>query len=154
MKCLTIMEPFGTLIAIGEKKIETRSWRTKYRGKMAIHTSKNINKYSKNRCLEKEFMDLLKDKYIKIEEHKRVKYNFNFGSIIAVGELIDCVKMKEKHDNYALLDNGVRVEGNEFIFGDYRPGRYAWIFENVQLLDKPIPTKGQLRLWNYDITKD
>jgi len=148
------MEPFGTLIAIGEKKIETRSWKTKYRGKIAIHTSKNIDKYSKNICLEKEFMDLLKDKYIKIEEDKNVKYNFHFGNIIAVCDLVDCVKMKEKYDNYALLENGMKVKGNELIFGDYTPGRYAWILENIQLLDKPIPAKGQLRLWNYNNMSD
>jgi len=144
------MEPFGTLIAIGEKHIETRSWRTKYRGKLAIHTSKNINKYSRQRCLEKEFMRFLGGKYIKIDENSKIKYGFEFGSIIAVCDLIDCVKMKEKADNYAALDNGMKVEGNEFIFGDYTPGRYAWILDNIKLLDKPIQAKGQLRLWNYN----
>jgi len=41
---LPIIEPFATLIAIQEKKIETRSWKTNYRGKIAIHASKNISK--------------------------------------------------------------------------------------------------------------
>lgn len=43
MKCLSTIDPFATLIAIQEKKIETRSWKTNYRGKIAIHASKNIN---------------------------------------------------------------------------------------------------------------
>lgn len=32
MKVLTIRQPWATLIALGEKQIETRSWRTAYRG--------------------------------------------------------------------------------------------------------------------------
>jgi len=32
MKCLSIIQPYATLIAIGAKRIETRSWSTPYRG--------------------------------------------------------------------------------------------------------------------------
>lgn len=41
IKALTLYQPWATLIAIGAKKIETRSWDTKYRGPLAIHASKN-----------------------------------------------------------------------------------------------------------------
>lgn len=39
MKVLSIKEPFATLIANGLKKIETRSWKTNYRGEIFIHAS-------------------------------------------------------------------------------------------------------------------
>lgn len=32
MKVLSIKEPYATLIANGDKLIETRSWKTNYRG--------------------------------------------------------------------------------------------------------------------------
>ena len=32
MKALTIKEPYATLIRDGVKRIETRSWKTNYRG--------------------------------------------------------------------------------------------------------------------------
>ena len=41
MKALTLYQPWATLIAIGAKKIETRSWGTNYRGPLAIHAGKN-----------------------------------------------------------------------------------------------------------------
>jgi hypothetical protein len=44
MKVISIIQPWATLIAIGEKKFETRSWSTKYRGELAIHASKKIDK--------------------------------------------------------------------------------------------------------------
>lgn len=37
MKALTIRQPWASLIAHGVKTIETRSWRTHYRGPIAIH---------------------------------------------------------------------------------------------------------------------
>lgn len=39
MKLLSLWEPWATLMAIGAKRIETRSWSTPYRGWLAIHAS-------------------------------------------------------------------------------------------------------------------
>ena len=45
MKVLSITEPFATLIKNKKKFIETRSWKTNYRGELYIHASKTkINK--------------------------------------------------------------------------------------------------------------
>lgn len=40
MRCLTLTQPWATLVAIGAKRIETRSWSTSYRGPLAIHAGK------------------------------------------------------------------------------------------------------------------
>lgn len=37
MKAVTISQPFATLVALGAKTLETRSWATKHRGDLAIH---------------------------------------------------------------------------------------------------------------------
>lgn len=37
MKVITIREPWASLIGVKIKKIETRSWYTKYRGELYIH---------------------------------------------------------------------------------------------------------------------
>lgn len=44
MKAITIRQPWASLIALGEKKIETRSWQTKYRGPILIHAGKSVDK--------------------------------------------------------------------------------------------------------------
>ena len=46
MKVLTIREPFVTLIKNKMKYIETRSWKTNYRGEIYIHSS--VAKLSKD----------------------------------------------------------------------------------------------------------
>ena len=37
---------------------------------------------------------------------------------------------------------------NNFIAGRYEVGRYAWVLDNIELID-PIQAKGQLGIWNY-----
>ena len=39
VKVLTLTQPWATLVAIGAKKIETRSWSASYRGPLAIHAA-------------------------------------------------------------------------------------------------------------------
>ena len=41
MKALSVKEPWAGLIRSGKKTIETRTWRTKYRGRILICASKN-----------------------------------------------------------------------------------------------------------------
>lgn len=42
MKGLSLTPPWGTLIALGAKTIETRSWPTRYRGRLAIHQTTGL----------------------------------------------------------------------------------------------------------------
>jgi len=37
----------------------------------------------------------------------------------------------------------------ELSFGDYTPGRYAWILADVKLLPEPVPARGALGLWEW-----
>ena len=39
MRALSLRQPWASLIADGHKTIETRTWRTRYRGPLAIHAS-------------------------------------------------------------------------------------------------------------------
>ena len=44
MKVITIKQPFASLIVLGIKKYEFRTWKTKYRGDILIHAGKGVNK--------------------------------------------------------------------------------------------------------------
>lgn len=130
---LSLTQPWASLMAIGAKKIETRSWSTSYRGLVAIHASKGFPKDAKDLVLhDPDFIRALGHGYIYTLD------KLPLGAIIAVGKLVDC-----KPTEVARLTIG----GWERIFGDYSEGRYAWIFEDVRRLPEPIPAKGSLGLW-------
>ena len=129
MKVLSLTEPYANLIRLGKKKIETRSFKTNYRGELYIHASSTkIPKEWKN---NKELMNLIKDN------------DLNFGYIICKCNLVDCVYMDKE-----FLDN-IKKDKLEYLVGDYKVGRYAWILDDIEVLDRPIFAKGKLGIWNY-----
>lgn len=130
MKVLSLREPFASLIAEEIKGIETRSWRTHYRGEVYIHAS--LGKVSKKDPRILELISMLDDKEMK------------YGYIIAKCKLVDCIYMDEA---FLRLMEKNSIEKK---CGGYSEGRYAWVLEDVEILPEPIPAKGQLGIWNYE----
>jgi hypothetical protein len=61
MKAITILQPWASIIVYGAKHIETRSWATKYRGKIVIHAAKSCKKWHMNIAFGEPFYSALKD---------------------------------------------------------------------------------------------
>jgi len=145
MKAITIHQPWATLIALGEKRFETRGWKTNYRGPIAIHAGKQIDMQA---LLVPEIRNGLL-RYGITEWNK-----MPFGSVIAIANLSRCHAIHIDHTGDAVLmdDEGpvawLGSGTNEFAFGWYETGRYAWELADVNRID-PAPTKGQQGLWNW-----
>lgn len=131
MKVLSLTEPCATLIKENIKKVETRSWKTSYRGELYIHASST--KIPKEWREDKEFMELVKETPL------------NYGNIICKCNLVDCIYMTKEY-----VEDMKNNNHREYICGKYEEGRYAWVLENIEVLDNPIKTKGQLSIWNYE----
>ena len=132
MKVLSLTEPYATLIKNGKKTIETRSWKTNYRGKLYIHASSTaIHKEDRN---NEDLMSLVNTDEL------------SYGTIICSCELVDCIEMTDE------FVEEIKQNKTEYISGLYENGRYAWILEDIQILDTPIKAKGRLGIWNFDQT--
>lgn len=132
MKVLTIQEPYATFIMQGMKKIETRSWKTKYRGEIYIHAGKSKNYLKKIK--KQNILKLLKN------------LDLNYGNIICKAQLTDCIYITEEFINK--IKEGKNFE---FILGEYEVGRYAWVLENIEILKEQIPARGKLNIWEYNV---
>ncbi len=131
MKVLSIKEPFASLISNGIKKIETRSWKTNYRGEIYIHASlKKIN-----------FKDERTQTLIKLLP---ANYDLKYGMIICKAKLIDCVYM----DKDFVCE--IKKDETESLCGRYEEGRYAWVLGEIEPLKNEIPAKGMLGIWNFN----
>jgi hypothetical protein len=60
------------------------------------------------------------------------------GCILAVCDLVDCRPM---------------VPGDEEASGGcpWQPETWSWVLRDVQRIDPPIPARGRLGLWEYDL---
>ena len=109
MKALTIKEPFASLILNKKKLIETRSWKTSYRGELYIHAGMaKVTKKVLDRPGLKELLGT--------DEYE------NYGLIICKCKLVDCIYMDEKYIEF--IKNN---RPDQFVCGRYEVGRYAWI---------------------------
>lgn len=124
MRALSITEPYASLICDGVKTIETRSWRTSYRGPLLIHASA-----TRIPRAWRENAELMQ--YVR---------NVQRGYLLCKAELVDCVPMTE--DFIQSLPEAERATGF------YSVGRYAWVLRNVEPIE-PIPAKGRLGIWEY-----
>ena len=128
MKVLSVKEPYATFIKLGMKKVETRSFKTSYRGELYIHASATqISKRDQKKWA----------KFVK-------NTSFQYGKILCKCKLVDCIYMTKEY-----VDHMKKQNHQEYLCGEYKEGRYAWILKDVVPLENPIQAKGQLNIWNY-----
>lgn len=131
-KGLSIVQPWASAIAFAGKDIENRSWRTHYRGPIAIHASGS---------LDREQLDVLrrpvrggeKRPLIDLINMGRRRYGLSTQAepetshIVAIAMLVDCV----------------RKSSSPWWF----PGEMGWVIGGVVPIE-PIPWTGGLSLWD------
>lgn len=82
MKALTICEPYTTLILRGAKRVENRTWSTRYRGPLYIHAGKN-----------RKWLNLDPTRQFDREYNIPVS-QMTFGAVVAVAMLVDCLNIE------------------------------------------------------------
>lgn len=154
MKVLTLTQPWATLVAIGAKRIETRAWKTNYRGPLAIHAAKGFPSWAKKLVHEEPFITALEN--AKITNRLRSAYlQLPVGCIVATCELIDCIYISGCPVAVHVERMGFTVDCHippgepELSFGNYSSGRYAWLLANIEMVPSPIPMRGALGLWEW-----
>lgn len=127
MKAITLWQPWASLIAWGEKRYETRSWGTVYRGDIAIHAGLHLEK-------NVVFWHTIHRDYDLI--------NVPLGMIVAIARLEHVIR----------IDRGLiaREFEKELTVGEWRPGRWAWYLTDIRPLDEPVPARGKQGLWNWN----
>lgn len=137
MKALSLWQPWATLMAYDLKKVETRSWETKYRGLIIIHAAKKIVKPTDG--------DISTQPWIREALHYLgLKWEELPTGILAIREIVDCIKIFDSEPP----GPGIAHGRWERFFGDYRHGRYAWLTKDIKRFKKPIPFNGKQGLFN------
>jgi hypothetical protein len=133
MKCLSVRQPFASLIVCGVKRYETRSWPTPYRGPLAIHAGRRFTEADRSRCGEAALREVLR------AAGYRVPSELPRGSVIGTATLADCLPAEEVAGELTELERQL---------GDFRPGRWAWRLIEPAVLLVPRPLVGQLGLFD------
>jgi activating signal cointegrator 1 len=143
MKGLTLTQPWATLVAIGAKAIETRSWSTTYRGPVAIHAAKAMPDYAVEACHEEPFRSVLG------AAGYRLITDLPRGAVVAVSYLADCWRTEALAER-TIRDLALNVVAGQYerAFGNYDAGRFGFLLERRAQLHTPVACRGMLGLWN------
>src|SRR5262245_57414431 len=130
MLTLSILQPFATLIVLGAKRLETRSWRTSRRGRIGIHASRALSREARRLCDEEPFRSTLEAAGLTDPD------DLPLGVLLGTAELIACTSVDDLN-----LD---ALGAAELAFGDFRPGRWAWELRQPEVLPAPVAFRGRL----------
>lgn len=151
-RAISLHQPWASLVALGIKKYETRSWATKYRGKLLVCSAKK--KYIPDSCLVNQVFDLTdmgtfhRTRLDFLGNNTKYTQFLPLGRVVCVVNLVDCHIMTT--DGKSIKAEGRDVPQLEQLCGDWTPGRYAWELANLIPFHKPIPIKGKQGLWIPD----
>lgn len=118
VKALTIKQPWAWAIAAGIKRVENRSWRTNYRGWLAIHAAVRRGYATAGRRMLEELGHAVpkRDELI-------------YSAIVAVARVADCVPASDLSDDPLAF------------------GPWCWVLDDLQRLETPFACPGRLSLW-------
>jgi hypothetical protein len=176
IKCLSIKNPYSYLICVGLKDVENRTWTTKYRGRLYIHSSGENSSTCYDSALKKllPVHDELKrrkfdknDKIINADKLKLIGYDDKTDEFYLKSTNKNHVKeynLIKKYKNIA--ESGKAFFKSQAIIGHVdlvdiiqnsksewaQKGQYHWIVKNPKLFDKPyLFIKGKLKIFDYDL---
>jgi len=145
MKALTLTQPWATLVALGAKRIETRSWQSSYRGPLAIHAAKGMPTSCRELCNAEPFRSVLLRGLGITDDAPR------WDAILPRGEILALVKLSRIDPTGNIRTT---LSSQERAFGDYGDHRYAWTLSNLLVLNDPRPkVAGHLSLWEWNEPK-
>jgi hypothetical protein len=125
MKALSFRQPWAELILQGRKTLDLRTYLTHYRGPLAIHASKTIEREA---CL---------------------RYGLDpgqlaTGGVVGVVELIEVIPLAKVEYE--------RRRAEHLTARPFEMGLYGWILRNPQPLPEIVPIPGRMRLFNVEFS--
>jgi len=123
MKALTVRQPWAWLLFHG-KPMENRNWASEYRGQLAIHAAQGMT--------QDEYDDAL-----------AFVGAFDPDLAASVPDAIDLVRG-------AVIGTVRMTECVQTHSSPFFHGKFAFVFDNQQVFDSPVPARGALGLWDWE----
>jgi activating signal cointegrator 1 len=136
LNCLSMWQPWATLISLRLKEYETRPWSTPYRGPLVIHAAKASDMLVM--CHQEPFISVL-------ARHNLTARNLPLGAAVCLVDLVDCIKMTESFI--------ARQSQRERALGNWKPGRYAWRLANIRPAIRPIAMSGRQSIFRSPLVR-
>lgn len=151
VRAISLTAPWGTLMAWGLKKNETRSWQPSTAVPpfwLAIHQAKGLSNNVLDIAIQNETIIselcrvLHRDRPRDDDERRKLIKGLPRGKIVA---LVRVCKIRSTDNMF-----DVKLTEQEQAFGDYSPCRFAWITDELIRLEEPVEVTGSQGLFQWE----
>lgn len=157
MKCISVWQPYASLLVHGAKRCETRSWPTSHTGPLLVHAAKKWDVELAEFAVlppARAALEAIGVRFTPTEAAARAGWNLPFGAIVGVVQLDRCYpteRVRFAADAVAAAET-LGVALTERAFGDFGPGRFAWYCSKFMAFAEPVPYRGAQGL--FDVPGD
>jgi hypothetical protein len=138
--CLTMHQPWASLLVYGIKRIEGRGWNTDYRGRLWIHAASKIP--------EPDLIKSTVQSYTEIRNGWKFPDNYPTSCLLGCVDVVDCISISE----YVTLFSNPELSLNKYdlsvpVYDEDTGSEYLFICVNPQRLVMPFNMPGKSKLW-------
>lgn len=135
MRALSLHQPYASAIALNLKQFETRGRKTNVRGELAIHAAQCIHWFSILKDIQVESLMNSTPLWETLSKDT-VWSKLPRGAVVALAKLAGCARAEHLNPSGALLSP------LELAWGDWTPGRWGYLLEDVKPLKEPVACRG------------
>jgi activating signal cointegrator 1 len=150
MAALTLWQPWATLVAIGAKRIETRSWKPPA-GLLAL-VDAGVKPWIAIHAAARTPPD---DLHYALHEPaiRQALYVYGLASgydpnhperWLTYGAVVGAARLAGADSTDKI---GPTLSATEWAMGNYETGRFCWRFEDAHALPEPMPCRGRQQVW-------
>ncbi len=140
MRVFSLWQPYASLLVLGFKINETRPYAvpsTVLKQRLGIASTKMIKPEQRALFADEEFQHYYRQTGLP-EKLDDLPHGKLLGSVFVT----DCELITDE-----TLD---LITEEETLYGDWKPGRYAWGCRDPEVLDVPVPVMGQQGIWTLN----
>jgi hypothetical protein len=126
-KCLSMHQPWASLLVLGIKRVEGRTWYTSHCGKLWIASTATAASPETICAVEEQYRQLYKDSNLKFPNE------YSTGKLLGSVDVLDCLPQEDFKAQY-------NSEESESPF--------VMVVDRPLCLSQPIPVKGQHKIWD------
>jgi hypothetical protein len=139
MKVLSIWNPYALLLVGGFKLNETRPYACPpaiVGTRLYIASTKVITPAQRTLFANEKFQEYYRETGLP-DKLEGMANGFLIGSVL--------IHSSDPYDEE--IDDPTE---EEMLYGDYGPGRHVWRTRDPEMLDEPVPVRGQQGIWNLN----
>jgi hypothetical protein len=138
MKCLSLMQPYATLVVSGAKRYETRDWKSDHQGLLAIHASAKFPDEARALCRQEPFRSAL------------LRAGYRYPADLPMGAIIGVVLLRGFRRITDMLSQ-LREQPDELAFCKLDKVRWAWEMAEPRALLLPHECRGRLGVFEAPV---